>query len=104
VPTLFGSYDENLKHFESVLGVRIRTQGNELVVDGEKDNLGRLEREFWESFGSRYGRTGRPADSYYGWKLAALGVHARARIEEHFEIGKIVRQYESLYDEPRNAP
>jgi len=44
VPTLFGSYDENLKHFESVLGVRIRTQGNELVVDGEKDNLGRLER------------------------------------------------------------
>ena len=44
VPTLFGSYDENLKHFESVLGVRIRTQGNELVVDGEKDNLARLER------------------------------------------------------------
>jgi len=44
VPTLFGSYDENLKHFESVLGVRIRTQGNELVVDGEKDSLARLER------------------------------------------------------------
>ncbi len=35
VPLLFGTYDENLKHFESVLGVRIRTQGNELVVDGD---------------------------------------------------------------------
>jgi len=44
VPTLFGSYDENLKHFESVLGVRIRTQGNELVVDGDTDGVARLER------------------------------------------------------------
>ena len=33
--TLFGSYDENLKHFESLFAVRIRTQGNELVVDGQ---------------------------------------------------------------------
>jgi phosphate starvation-inducible protein PhoH and related proteins len=44
VATLFGSYDENLKHFESVLGVRIRTQGHELVVDGENDGLEKLER------------------------------------------------------------
>jgi phosphate starvation-inducible PhoH-like protein len=44
VATLFGSYDENLKHFESVLGVRIRTQGHELVVDGESDSLDKLER------------------------------------------------------------
>jgi len=44
VTTLFGSYDENLKHFESVLGVRIRTQGHELVVDGENDSLDKLER------------------------------------------------------------
>jgi len=44
VATLFGSYDENLKHFESVLGVRIRTQGHELVVDGEDDGPEKLER------------------------------------------------------------
>jgi phosphate starvation-inducible PhoH-like protein len=44
VTTLFGSYDENLKHFESVLGVRIRTQGHELVVDGDNDSLDKLER------------------------------------------------------------
>ena len=27
--------DENLKHLESVFGVRIRTQGHDLIVDGE---------------------------------------------------------------------
>ena len=41
---LFGTYDENLKHFESVLGVRIRTQGNELVVDGEDGGPDKLSR------------------------------------------------------------
>ena len=35
VSTLFGSYDENLKHLELVFGVRIRTQGHELVVEGD---------------------------------------------------------------------
>ena len=35
ISTLFGSYDENLKHLELVFSVRIRTQGHELVVDGE---------------------------------------------------------------------
>ena len=34
IETLFGSYDENLKHLEQVFGVRIRTQGHELVVEG----------------------------------------------------------------------
>ncbi|MEQ1728901.1 MAG: PhoH family protein [Vicinamibacterales bacterium] len=44
VSTLFGSYDENLKHFESVLGVRIRTQGNELVVDGDNGGPDKLNQ------------------------------------------------------------
>jgi phosphate starvation-inducible PhoH-like protein len=35
IETLFGSYDENLKHLESLFGVRIRTQGHELLVDGD---------------------------------------------------------------------
>ena len=42
--TLFGNYDENLKHFESVFKVRIRTQGHELVVDGENGGADRVER------------------------------------------------------------
>jgi phosphate starvation-inducible protein PhoH and related proteins len=42
--TLFGSYDENLKHLESLFGVRIRTQGNELIVDGEPGDVAKVER------------------------------------------------------------
>jgi phosphate starvation-inducible protein PhoH and related proteins len=42
--TLFGSYDENLKHLEAIFNVRIRTQGHELVVDGDASNLDRVDR------------------------------------------------------------
>ena len=35
IETLFGSYDENLKHLESLFNVRIRTQGHELLVEGD---------------------------------------------------------------------
>src|SRR6266516_1836214 len=44
IETLFGSYDENLKHLESLFNVRIRTQGHELLVDGEVANLERVDR------------------------------------------------------------
>ena len=33
--TLFGNLDENLKHLEGLFGVRIRTSGEELIVEGE---------------------------------------------------------------------
>jgi phosphate starvation-inducible protein PhoH and related proteins len=44
VETLFGSYDENLKHFESLFNVKIRTQGHELLVDGESPGPENVER------------------------------------------------------------
>ena len=44
VTTLFGSYDENLKYFESLFNVRIRTQGHELLVDGENGGPDKVER------------------------------------------------------------
>jgi phosphate starvation-inducible PhoH-like protein len=42
--TLFGSYDENLKHLESLFHVRIRTQGHELLIEGEASDLERVDR------------------------------------------------------------
>ena len=42
--SLFGAYDENLKQLETLFGVRIRTQGNEITVDGEPDGVARAER------------------------------------------------------------
>ena len=34
--TLYGARDANLKHIESLLNVRLRTQGDELIIDGDK--------------------------------------------------------------------
>src|SRR3954464_1150424 len=44
VETLFGSYDENLKHLESLFGVRIRTQGHELLVEGDAPGPENVDR------------------------------------------------------------
>jgi phosphate starvation-inducible PhoH-like protein len=44
IETLFGSYDENLKHLESQFGVRIRTQGHELLIEGDAPAVARVDR------------------------------------------------------------
>jgi phosphate starvation-inducible protein PhoH and related proteins len=44
VESLFGTYDENLKHLEGQFGVRIRTNGHELMVEGEASDVGRAEK------------------------------------------------------------
>ena len=41
---LFGNYDENLKHLESLFNVRIRTSGEELAIEGDPTDVGRAER------------------------------------------------------------
>jgi phosphate starvation-inducible protein PhoH and related proteins len=42
--SLFGTYDENLKHLESLFNVRIRTSGHELAVEGDSSDVARAER------------------------------------------------------------
>jgi phosphate starvation-inducible PhoH-like protein len=44
IESLFGSYDENLKHLESTFGVRIRTQGHDLVIDGDAAAVDKVDR------------------------------------------------------------
>jgi phosphate starvation-inducible PhoH-like protein len=44
VESLFGSYDENLKHIETLFNVRIRTNGHEVVVEGEAADAARAEK------------------------------------------------------------
>jgi phosphate starvation-inducible PhoH-like protein len=43
IETLFGSYDENLRFLESLLNVRISTQGQDLLVDGEPSGVMTVE-------------------------------------------------------------
>jgi phosphate starvation-inducible protein PhoH and related proteins len=42
--SLFGTYDENLKHLESIFNVRIRTSGSELIVEGDPAEVARAEK------------------------------------------------------------
>jgi phosphate starvation-inducible PhoH-like protein len=46
IETLFGSRDANLKHIESVLDVRLSTQGAQLIVEGGKDDEARVAAIF----------------------------------------------------------
>ncbi len=42
--SLFGAYDDNLKHLEGQFNVRIRTTGSELIVEGEPADVARAEK------------------------------------------------------------
>ena len=42
--SLFGTYDENLKQLEGLFSVQIRTNGHEVIVEGEAADVARAER------------------------------------------------------------
>src|SRR6266851_272396 len=44
IETLFGSYDENLKHLEALFNVRIKTQGHDLIIEGDAPGLDKVDR------------------------------------------------------------
>jgi len=44
IETLFGAYDENLRFLESFLNITVRTQGQDLLVEGEPSSLAKAER------------------------------------------------------------
>ena len=44
IETLFGPYDENLRHLESALGVSLKTRGHDVVIEGGTDEVGRAEQ------------------------------------------------------------
>jgi phosphate starvation-inducible PhoH-like protein len=44
IETFFGSFDENLRNLESLFKVRIRTDGHELLVEGEPADVDKIER------------------------------------------------------------
>src|SRR5688572_8536186 len=44
VSTLFGALDDNLRQLESLLNVRIRTQGHDLMVEGDANSTVRVAR------------------------------------------------------------
>jgi phosphate starvation-inducible PhoH-like protein len=43
IETLYGPFDEHLKTLETAMGVRLKTQGHELIIEGGADEVGRAE-------------------------------------------------------------
>jgi phosphate starvation-inducible PhoH-like protein len=46
IETLYGARDANLKHIETLLNVRIRTQGSEVSIEGDPASEARAQRVF----------------------------------------------------------
>jgi phosphate starvation-inducible PhoH-like protein len=46
IETVFGARDANLKHIESLIDVRIRTQGSDVIIEGAPANEQRAARVF----------------------------------------------------------
>ena len=44
IRTLFGPYDENIKHLESLVGVRVNLRGNELTIEGDQQDVELVEK------------------------------------------------------------
>lgn len=43
IRSLFGPYDENIKHLESLLSVRVNLRGNELIIEGDEQDVGLVQ-------------------------------------------------------------
>jgi phosphate starvation-inducible PhoH-like protein len=43
IRALFGPYDENIKHLEGLLGVRVNLRGNELIIEGDEQDVGLVQ-------------------------------------------------------------
>lgn len=61
IETLYGPFDEHLRSLESALGVTLKTQGHELIIEGAPDEVGRAEKVAEQlgrllSAGYRFGR------------------------------------------------
>ena len=44
IRALFGPYDENIKHLEGLVGVRVNLRGSELIIEGEEQDVELVER------------------------------------------------------------
>jgi phosphate starvation-inducible PhoH-like protein len=44
IRALFGPYDENIKHLESLVGVRVNLRGSELIIEGDEQDVELVEK------------------------------------------------------------
>ena len=78
--SLYGTHDENLKHLETLFKVRIRTNGHEVIVEGDAVDVARAERVLEQLIGLIRG----------GYKLAKGDVKTASQLvsqDESVELG-----------------
>jgi phosphate starvation-inducible PhoH-like protein len=86
IESLFGPFDENLRHLEQALGVSLKTRGHDVVIEGEPDQVGRAEQAFEQLAGLlrdgyRFGR----GDVQTAAQL--LATNAAVELREFFRKG-----------------
>ena len=89
--TLFGAYDDNLRHLEDLLHVRIRTQGHDLLVEGDPDDTGKVAR-FVEQIGALLTEGHALTERYVKDAAQLMATDAAVDLREHFLRGGQLRQ------------
>ncbi|MGE3276152.1 MAG: PhoH family protein [Vicinamibacterales bacterium] len=90
VETLFGAYDDNLRHLEALLNVRIRTQGHELIVEGDAGDtakVARLVEQVGALIGEGHGLSARDVKT----AAALVAENGNVDLRDHFLKGGQVR-------------
>jgi phosphate starvation-inducible PhoH-like protein len=83
VSTLFGALDDNLRQLESLLNVRIRTQGHDLMVEGDADNTARVARLI-EQLGGLIGEGHSISDRDVKTAAQLIAENADIDLRDHF--------------------
>jgi phosphate starvation-inducible PhoH-like protein len=83
VTTLFGAYDENLRQLESLLKVRIRTQGHELMVEGDAASTAKVAR-LVEQLGALIGEGHSISDKDVKTAAQLIAEDATADLRDYF--------------------
>jgi phosphate starvation-inducible PhoH-like protein len=88
---LFGAYDDNLRQLESLLNVRVRTQGHDLLVEGDSASTAKVAR-LLEQLGALIDEGHSISDQDVKTALQLVAVDGSVDLREHFLKNGQLRQ------------
>src|SRR5262245_25591131 len=88
---LFGAYDDNLRQLESLLNVRVRTQGHELLVEGDSASTAKVAR-LLEQLGGLIDEGHSISDQDVKTALQLIAVDGSVDLRDHFLKNGQLRQ------------
>jgi phosphate starvation-inducible protein PhoH and related proteins len=80
---LFGAYDDNLRQLESLLNVRVRTQGHDLLVEGDSASTAKVAR-LVEQLGALIDEGHSISDQDVKTALQLVAVDGGVDLRDHF--------------------